>query len=324
MWRACLVMLWLATHDAATALRPLPGIKTAGINRIVCRGAARCVRSTPTRTSALARPVVAAGGSSPEEARFSYRDALLTKKSLLVGGFAFVAGWLDVFCFHAYGCYSTMLTGNTIAMGSALVGSRLGDAAFYAALIALHMGGVVFFRLVDGRARPLGATKRARGLSSTRVAALAVLALFMAADALAAAATTTRAAASRWPVLLLGFGGGIVNCVSSDKTGTVTCMVTVHMQRLAVHLVDALSPRSGGAVSSAQHTAAIVSAGAVAAFFAGVACGAAALGAAATGASNSPAALLTKFTVAGVAYAALMFLHDANFPWRLHPTHSAR
>ncbi|EOD31016.1 hypothetical protein EMIHUDRAFT_449631 [Emiliania huxleyi CCMP1516] len=147
--------------------------------------------------------------------------AVVPNPASLVTGLAFTGGWVDVFVWQTYGCYANMMTGNLLRCLECLTALRW-------ALIASYVGGFGAFRVVDLSRR------RRRTLSSV---APAVFALFALADL-----GLRLSNGSRWSILLLGVGSGVVNAASADSTGAVTCMVTGHLGRIARSLGDAITP----------------------------------------------------------------------------------
>eukprot|EP00315_Gephyrocapsa_oceanica_P054263 CAMPEP_0185496082 /NCGR_PEP_ID=MMETSP1366-20130426/18036_1 /TAXON_ID=38817 /ORGANISM="Gephyrocapsa oceanica, Strain RCC1303" /LENGTH=193 /DNA_ID=CAMNT_0028105141 /DNA_START=57 /DNA_END=634 /DNA_ORIENTATION=+ len=153
--------------------------------------------------------------------------AVAPNPASLVTGLAFTGGWVDVFVWQTYGCYANMMTGNLLRCLECLNALRWVDGAFFTALIASYVGGFGAFRVVDLSRR------RRRTLSSV---APAVFALFALADL-----GLRFSNGSRWSILLLGVGSGVVNAASADSTGAVTCMVTGHLGRIARSLGDTVS-----------------------------------------------------------------------------------
>jgi len=136
--------------------------------------------------------------------------------------------------------------------------------------------------------------RRRRTLSSV---APAVFALFALADL-----GLRLSNGSRWSILLLGVGSGVVNAASADSTGAVTCMVTGHLGRIARSLGDAVS--GGEAVAPGSRRAAAESVRVVASFGAGAT-------AALAAARRLPAAAGVLSGV-GAVYAGLLYLHDRS------------
>ena len=155
--------------------------------------------------------------------------------SPLVGGLAYLGGWNDVNTFRRFGCYSNMMTGNSISFGWALGAMQWADTAFFLAVVSSYVLGVCSYRAA--------ATWQPRRHRASRAAAAAVALAFVAADCLASC---------RWAVVPLALGSGIVNAVSSDEAGTVTCMVTGHLGKIANTLVDGLAGGLGAAPRGPQ------------------------------------------------------------------------
>ena len=215
--------------------------------------------------------------------------------SPLVGGLAYLGGWNDVNTFRRFGCYSNMMTGNSISFGWALGAMQWADTAFFLAVVSSYVLGVCSYRAA--------ATWQPRRHRASRAAAAAVALAFVAADCLASC---------RWAVVPLALGSGIVNAVSSDEAGTVTCMVTGHLGKIANTLVDGLA----GGLGAAPRRAGLKSVGVLAAFLCGVVCNVRLLSwiSAATPPLRLAAAWrmlglwLPTFSAVGASYAAVLLL----------------
>jgi len=103
-------------------------------------------------------------------------------------------------------------------------------------------------------------------------------------------------------MLLVSFGFGVVNSVSTDKTGVISCMVTGHLQRIATSAVEL----STTGLSDAQKRGALTSVQIVLAFMTGVICTARVV---LNDAVRSPVPFPT-FSILAVAYSLLFVLHD--------------
>ena len=101
---------------------------------------------------------------------------------------------------------------------------------------------------------------------------------------------------SRWLMIPLVLGFSLINALSSEEGGAITCMVTGHLQKVGTSLADLLAGSARGA------QAAIRSIGVLLAFGAGVASGTA--GAVALGGGLLSQWLgRARFTLLAVAYA---------------------
>mmetsp|Transcript_104463 Transcript_104463/g.294422 ORF Transcript_104463/g.294422 Transcript_104463/m.294422 type:complete len:318 (+) Transcript_104463:64-1017(+) len=223
---------------------------------------------------------------------FSCRALLFTRTSFLVAGLAFLAGWADVVCYMRCHCYGIMMTGNTIAMAAAVAHLRLADVAFFSSMLLAYVGGVALF----GRAQCY-----IRHRPSTGVIAAALLLLFASSDLLALCCP-----GSRWYMSLVAFGLAIINALSSTATGTITCLVTGHLQRLG----GCLGEYFGSGLNEKQKSSSVISLVVLGMLCAGVACGTLAV-------YYSPCAalrgLFSRFSFLGFLYTVLLALHDS--PW---------
>ena len=109
--------------------------------------------------------------------------------------------------------------------------------------------------------------------------------------------------------MLCALGSGIVNSVSAEATGTITCMVTGHMQKLGNYASDLLAFSGSKPPSAAQTAGAVQSLRVLALFASGTACAALALGGGPSAAALMPGSV-PVFSALGLAYAMALFLHD--------------
>ena len=178
-------------------------------------------------------------GNEPSVAAQASRPALLQPDNLLVGGLAFMAGIGDVMTFKQHECFANMMTGNTFRAMCALGTAQWAETAFHVSLLLAYVLGVAAYRALDLRQvrpvtcpHPLASIIRRgapvcafsfRQVSARRVVAPAVLALFALRDVAALLLPGTR-----WHMLLLVLGFGLVNALSSEELGAVTCMAPPH------------------------------------------------------------------------------------------------
>ena len=116
------------------------------------------------------------------------------------------------------------MTGNTIALGVSIGEFRWLDASYFGAVLLTYVAGIAAFRVID---------LRRRGRFTLSAAAPVVFALFAATDLLLSLHD-----GSRWAMLLLATGFGLVNAASSESAGAITCMVTGHLQKMSNQLVE--------------------------------------------------------------------------------------
>ena len=198
-------------------------------------------------------------------------------KSALLTVMAFTAGAADTVCFTKWGSYANMserarlsrsqaapavligntarravrnctdrlpcafalaVTGNTISLGAYLGELRWLDATYFGAVLLTYIAGIAAYRVIDLRRR--------RRFTLT-AAAPVVFALFAMTDLLLVHYT-----GSRWAMLLLATGFGLVNAASSESAGAITCMVTGHLQKMSNQLVDFVRTGSVGSLQSAS------------------------------------------------------------------------
>ena len=141
----------------------------------------------------------------------------------LAAAFAFMSGWADATTFLRFDCFANMMTGNYVRMASALAETRWLDATWLALVIVQYICGIGLFRASD----LLRQRHRITFLGRYSIAAPVVLALFTMVDLF-----DRMMPSSRWAMLPLSLGFGVVNAISSDATGSVTCMVTGHCQSI--------------------------------------------------------------------------------------------
>ena len=218
----------------------------------------------------------------------------VSKRCALVNGLAFTVGWADVLCLLRYGAFGTMMTGNTMFLAQSVVLARWTLVGFYAAVIGAFCAGQAFYRAVDRVV--------AKGTSGTSVAP-AVLALSFLQDGLGSAFP------GRWHVALLSAELGIVCGLANDVDGVVVNMVTGHIQRVANAAFDFAVRDEVRDRQFRQSCAVLFS------FFLGV-CGGT-LATARGRAYRARNAFLPVFSPLGLAFAALLCLHDRHVRERL-------
>lgn len=145
---------------------------------------------------------------------------------------AFMTGWADTLFLKKYGYFATMMTGNSMKLGDALVAGRMTDGAFFATVIVSYIFGVGIFR----RAELSYKNKAMNGLFAPIVAGF-----FCLADYLQWVNPKNRFS----PAILLSFAWGIINSVGSEATGTLVFVLTGAMTRIANAVVDRISRTAG-------------------------------------------------------------------------------
>ena len=201
---------------------------------------------------------------------------------------AFLHGCLDVATFNGHNMFCNKMTGHTYNLFFALSTLSLADAAFAFAVLLSYVSGV-------GALRRLGSLRGSKPLST--VAAPTALALLLLADVMLA-----HTGGSRWAMALVAAASGVVSSACIAMTGSITAMVTGHMQVVSNALADALGGGSAPAMTKPMRTSLIV----IGSFGAGVASSAVL----AARRLLPPIIALPTFSVIGVAYALALVLHD--------------
>lgn len=146
---------------------------------------------------------------------------------------AFLTGWADCLFVKKFNFFGTMMTGNSMKVGMALVDGRLRDAGFYVSIIASYVFGVGLFR----RAELSYKDKAMNAFFAPIVAACFVFSDYW---------TWLSPNKSRFvPAMLLSFAWGIINSVGSEVTGTLVFVLTGGMTRMTNMVVDRVSSTAG-------------------------------------------------------------------------------
>lgn len=144
---------------------------------------------------------------------------------------AFMTGWADTLFIKNYSFFGTMMTGNSMKMGWAIVEGRIVDSAFYLSIIFSYIFGVGIFRRAE-----LSYKDKALNVLFAPI----VAGCFVGSDYL-----TWIKSCKFYPAILLSFAWGIINSVGSEVTGTLIFVVTGAMTRFANMMVDRISSTAG-------------------------------------------------------------------------------
>ena len=150
--------------------------------------------------------LAAVGAATAEQRQFNY------KKRIAIF-MAFMTGWADFMFIKRYNFFATMMTGNSMKMGVALVDGRVRDALFFLSIISSYIIGVGTFR----RAELSCKDNALNGLFAPIVAGC-----FLLSDYLSWIDPSFKFV----PAALLAFSWGIINSVGSEVTGTLVFVVT--------------------------------------------------------------------------------------------------
>ena len=129
---------------------------------------------------------------------------------LLYQGLSFFSGFADVFTFQQFNGFANKQTGNAIQFAASLGMRRWVDVAFYSSLLLSFVAGVAAYRIVD--------VKRKKQLTTSTAGAM-VASLFILTDVV-----LNRWHGTRWALLLVAAGSGLINAASSEETGAITSM----------------------------------------------------------------------------------------------------
>ena len=209
-----------------------------------------------------------------------------------------LAGFTDVACLRTFASFSNKFTGHTVQSAATFAMCRWADAIFNASLLCAYVAGVAVFRVTD---------RKRNDDCTTTALALPVCLLFVSADAILRCASIS----SRLALVLLAAGCGTINGASVDKTGTITSMVTGHLQKLGSHLADCITQITPP--TAAQSRAAWMSVRVIGLFLTGVASATLALSGAAPISALQTHRPFPIFSILGAAYASLLVAHDRCF-----------
>ncbi|KAL9182868.1 hypothetical protein ACHAXT_004147 [Thalassiosira profunda] len=159
-------------------------------------------------------------------------DRQFTCKKRVAVLMAFLTGWADFLFIKQFNFFGTMMTGNSLKMGAALVDGRIRDALFFLSVIASYIVGVGVFR----RAELSYKDKALNGLFAPLVAGSFLLSDYL---------TWANPACKFVPAMLLAGSWGIINSVGSQVTGTLIFVVTGAMTRFSNMIVDRISRTAG-------------------------------------------------------------------------------
>jgi uncharacterized membrane protein YoaK (UPF0700 family) len=170
---------------------------------------------------------------SLREKRINHEESLMKslikkRKNTFIYLLAFVSGMADVACFKRFGFYASMMTGNTIRVGSAIVDLRWEEALFFGTVIVSYSFGASLLRGISIQTKKLD-TERHTLLSVAPVA----LVIFCSADFVASAFPRAFP-----PILAIGFG--LINAAAVDATKVVTNAVSGHCMNVGLGLADAV------------------------------------------------------------------------------------
>lgn len=153
----------------------------------------------------------------------------------LVFGLSYLAGISDITFLRLYSTFPTMMTGNTMKLTEAFLNTRYADTSFYVGCIFTYILGTVIFKITQKRQANVFADPNAfmtRYLRSTpRTFSLPILLSFY-------LSTFFGTYIGSPAMYLLSFSFGIINAVSIESAGTITCMLTGHMHKLSNTVVD--------------------------------------------------------------------------------------
>lgn len=215
---------------------------------------------------------------------------------------SFLAGWANVVLFKTFGCFATMMTGNTLWFATALEAGRWVDAAFSASMVPAYLAGYAAFRFID-TARASDTSYPAPRARPSDVAPL-VAALFLGGELLARHVAGAESLARKTPMLPIAAAFGCINGATFAATGTIAHMLTIHMQKLTGRAVDLAAGTLRCGDDAARRNGDVRSAAVITAFGLGAGAGAFALEAFPRVLVHGGASLLAA------AYSVLFVLHD--------------
>ena len=208
---------------------------------------------------------------------------------LLACGFAFATGWVDVLCTVRFGAFGTMMTGNSINLGKAMVNESISDVLFYSTALVAYCIGVLIHRTIDFKlAEKTSAVAAAAPIVTTSLLAVDVMSFFL--------------GPSRYYVAFACMACGCLNVVSQKVAGVATNAVTGNLQRLTMALWEYLYWAEHEPLTPEAKRFAIVTAYVVVSLLAGVSLSALSI--------NFAIVQHLNFVPVAIAFTLLLYAHD--------------
>ncbi|GMI22961.1 hypothetical protein TrCOL_g21 [Triparma columacea] len=123
-----------------------------------------------------------------------------------------------------------MMTGNTMKFLDAFLNGRINDALFFASLVGIYTVATAGYKIVSNGVEKRGEMGGRVRMSTPRLLSPIVLFLFLLSDHMYPSPRPT--------LRLLSFAFGLINACSIESAGTITCMLTGHMHKLANAFVE--------------------------------------------------------------------------------------
>jgi len=155
---------------------------------------------------------------------------------MVAAGIALVSGYANVVTFHRWNCFATMLTGNSLWLGRALLAGEdsvaLHSPQFYLSIIVAFFFGAVFHAWADRRWRHRGASRTAIPMCWINLAVeICVFSVNKVQE--------PSHSGLNWLVVLYTPLFGVVSIASaSGRLGSATMMVTAHVAKMAKALAS--------------------------------------------------------------------------------------
>jgi uncharacterized membrane protein YoaK (UPF0700 family) len=185
---------------------------------------------------------------TPEYRRQRYED----RKQMFGCALAMLSGFSDVLCYHSFGCYGNMMTGNTIRLMDLVAAGRWSDASYPAVLVPAYVMGAglcTYLNRLDLTVLGLGgpsqqafrhlnpphSLRTPQQISVLRVVAVGCVLLFLVGEAFGLLVQ-----ANRWRLPFFACAFGLLNAATLAAIHIVTNAVTGHWITVGLCMADDL------------------------------------------------------------------------------------
>jgi Protein of unknown function (DUF1275) len=184
----------------------------------------------------------------------AYRKLRYERRKQFFGcSLAVMSAYADILCYHSFGCYGNMMTGNTIKLMDLIAAGRWTDASYYAVIVPAYVVGAGLCTILnrldltwlglggpsDEAFQHLQPPRRLRSpqeISVLRVVAVGCVVLFLAGEV--AGRIVPGGAADPWRLPFFACAFGLLNAATLAAINIVTNAVTGHWIAVGVGMAD--------------------------------------------------------------------------------------